>query len=65
MAGAPSSFDERSEIDLWWHARDRGFSDESMRSLARRMGRCPSVISREVARNQSGKFGYHAAWAPA
>ena len=63
MAGRPLSLDERLEIDRWWHARDRGFSSESMRSLARRMRRCPSVISREVARNRSGKFGYHATWA--
>jgi transposase, IS30 family len=63
VAGRPLSLDERLEIDRWWHARDRGLSGESLRSLARRMGRCPSVISREVTRNRSGKFGYHAAWA--
>jgi transposase, IS30 family len=63
VAGRQLSLDERIEIDRWWHARDRGFSDESLRSLARRMRRCPSVISREVSRNRSGKFGYHAGWA--
>ena len=63
MAGRPLSLDERLEIDRWWHVRGRGFSDESLRALSRRMGRCPSVISREVARNRSGKFGYHAGWA--
>jgi IS30 family transposase len=57
------SFEERLEIDRWWHARHRGHSVESMRSLAARMGRDVSVISREVARNGSGKFGYHANWA--
>lgn len=63
MAGRPLSLDERLEIDRWWHARDRGLSEESLRSLALRMRRCPSVISREVARNRSGQLGYHAGWA--
>jgi transposase, IS30 family len=63
VAGRALSFEERLEIDRWWHARDRGHSRESMRSLAARIGRDVSVISREVARNGSGKFGYHANWA--
>jgi transposase, IS30 family len=61
--GRGLSFGERVEIDRWWHARHRGQSSESMRSLAGRIGRDVSVISREVARNGSGKFGYHAIWA--
>ena len=63
MAGVVLWADERLEIDRWWHARDRGLSSESLRSLARRMDRCPSVISREVRRNTSGQLGYHAQWA--
>lgn len=63
MAGVALSLEERLEIDRWWHARYRGQSGESLRGLAGRLGRCPSVISREVRRNQSGKFGYHALWA--
>ena len=62
MGGVALSLEERLEIDRWWHARDRGRSGESLRSLARRLNRCPSVVSREVRRNQSGKFGYHAVW---
>ncbi|MFW5899553.1 MAG: IS30 family transposase [Jiangellaceae bacterium] len=63
MAGRSLSMDERMEIDRWWHARNWGVGVESMRSLAARLGRSPSVISREVRRNSSGQLGYHAAWA--
>jgi IS30 family transposase len=57
------SFSDRLEIDRWWHARHRRQTKESMRSLAGRIGRDASVISRELVRNGSGKFGYHANWA--
>jgi IS30 family transposase len=53
------SFSEREEIAV---ARAGG---ESMRSIARRLGRSPSTISRELARNAGGAGGYRATTAHA
>jgi transposase, IS30 family len=53
LKGRGLTFQEREEIAL---ARA---ADESMRSIARRLGRSPSTISRELARN-SDRHGYRA-----
>jgi DNA-binding NarL/FixJ family response regulator len=51
LKGRCLSFSEREEIAL---ARGRG---ESMRATARRLGRSPSTISRELTRN-AGRDGW-------
>jgi IS30 family transposase len=53
LKGRCPSFSEREEIAL---ARARG---ESMRDIARRLGRAPSTISRELRRN-ADRGGYRA-----
>jgi transposase, IS30 family len=59
LKGRCLTFSEREEIAL---ARAGG---ESMRSIARRLGRCPSTISRELARNAGAGGGYRATTAHA
>ncbi|MGZ6693384.1 MAG: IS30 family transposase [Solirubrobacteraceae bacterium] len=59
LKGRCLTFSEREEIAL---ARAGG---ESMRSIARRLGRCPSTISRELARNAGTGGGYRATTAHA
>jgi IS30 family transposase len=59
LKGRCLSFSEREEIAV---ARAGG---ESMRSIARRLGRSPSTISRELARNAGGAGGYRATTAHA
>ena len=59
LKGRCLSFSEREEIAV---ARAGG---ESMRSIARRLGRSPSTISRELARNAGGTGGYRATTAHA
>jgi IS30 family transposase len=59
LKGRYLTFSEREEIAL---ARAGG---ESMRSIARRLGRCPSTISRELARNADAGGGYRATTAHA
>lgn len=54
LQGRYLSFEEREEIAL-----GRAGS-ESIRSIARRLGRSPSTISRELARNSDGKGAYRA-----
>jgi transposase, IS30 family len=58
LKGRCLTFAEREEIAL---ARAGG---ESMRSIARRLGRSPSTVSRELARN-TGRGGYRATTAHA
>ena len=59
LKGRCLSFSEREEIAV---ARAGG---ESMRSIARRLGRSPSTISRELTRNAGGTGGYRATTAHA
>jgi transposase, IS30 family len=59
LKGRCLTFSEREEIAL---ARAR---DESMNSIARRLGRSPSTISRELARNSERTGGYRATTAHA
>lgn len=54
LQGRYLSFGEREEIAL---GRAAG---ESIRSISRRLGRSPSTISRELARNSDGKGAYRA-----
>ena len=54
LKGRCLTFSEREEIAL---ARAGG---ESMRAIAGRLGRSPSTISRELARNAGGGGGYRA-----
>src|ERR1700753_1389173 len=54
LNGRCLTFSEREQIAL---ARAGG---ESMRSIARKLGRSPSTISRELARNAGGAGGYRA-----
>jgi transposase, IS30 family len=56
LKGRCLSFAEREEIAL---ARARG---ESMRGIARRLGRSPSTISRELRRNADHSGGYRRPW---
>jgi IS30 family transposase len=59
LQGRYLSFAEREEIAL---ARAGG---ESMRCIARRLGRSPATISRELGRNADGHGGYRATTAHA
>src|SRR5919201_2005334 len=59
LKGRCLSFSEREEIAL---ARARG---ETMRGMARRLGRSPSTISRELRRNVDRDGGYRATLAHA
>jgi len=59
LKGRCLSFTEREEIAL---GRAAG---ESLRSIAARLGRSPSTISRELARNQDPNRGYRATTAHA
>ena len=59
LKGRCLSFAEREEIAL---ARARG---ETMRSIARRLGRSPSTVSRELRRNAERSSGYRATTAHA
>jgi transposase, IS30 family len=59
LRGRCLSFAEREEIAL---ARARG---ETMRAIARRLGRSPSTISRELRRNADRDGGYRATMAHA
>ena len=57
LSGRYLSFGEREEIAIL-HAQDAG-----IREIARRLGRSPSTISRELGRNaatRSGSFTYRA-----
>src|SRR5665811_1563521 len=54
LQGRYLSFGEREEIAL---GRAGG---ESIRSISRRLGRSPSTISRELARNSDGRGAYRA-----
>jgi transposase, IS30 family len=54
LKGRCLAFSEREEIAL---ARARG---ESMRCIARRLGRSPSTVSRELRRNADRRGGYRA-----
>jgi len=54
LQGRYLSFGEREEIAL---GRAGG---ESVRSISRRLGRSPSTISRELARNSDGRDAYRA-----
>jgi IS30 family transposase len=57
LKGRCLSFSEREEIAL--------AGGESMRSIARRLGRHPSTVSRELTRNAGGTSGYRATTAHA
>jgi IS30 family transposase len=59
LRGRYLSFSEREEIAL---ARARG---ESMRGIARRLGRSPATVSRELRRNADRRGGYRATTAHA
>jgi IS30 family transposase len=59
LKGRCLSFAEREEIAL---ARARG---ETMRVIARRLGRSPSTVSRELRRNADRSGGYRATTAHA
>ena len=59
LKGRCLAFSEREEIAL---ARARG---ESMRCIARRLGRSPSTVSRELRRNADRRGGYRATTAHA
>jgi transposase, IS30 family len=59
LQGRYLSFGEREEIAL---ARARG---ESMRCIARRLGRSPATVSRELRRNRDRDGGYRATTAHA
>ncbi len=59
LKGRCLSFPEREEIAL---SRARG---ESMRCIARRLGRSPSTVSRELRRNADRRGGYRATTAHA
>jgi IS30 family transposase len=59
LKGRCLSFAEREEIAL---ARARG---ETIRAIARRLGRSPSTISRELRRNADRDGGYRATMAHA
>jgi IS30 family transposase len=59
LKGRCLTFAEREEIAL---GRAAG---ESVRSIARRLGRCPSTISRELRRNADRRGGYRATTAHA
>jgi transposase, IS30 family len=59
LKGRCLTFSEREEVAL---ARAGG---ESMRAIARRLGRSPSTISRELQRNASGAGCYRATTAHA
>jgi transposase, IS30 family len=59
LQGRYLSFAEREEIAL---SSARG---ESMRCIARRLGRSPATISRELRRNADRHGGYRATTAPA
>ena len=59
LVGRCLSFGEREELAL---ARARG---ETMRAIARRLGRSPSTISRELRRNADRDCGYRATMAHA
>lgn len=54
---------QRSPLRLSWEEREelsRGLvAGDSLRGIARRLGRAPSTLSREVARNRS-RYGYRA-----
>jgi transposase, IS30 family len=54
LVGRYLSFGEREEIAL---GRARG---ESLRTIAARLGRAPSTVSRELRRNSDGGNGYRA-----
>ncbi len=54
LKGRCLTFTEREEIALGRAA------SESLRSIAARLGRCPSTISRELARNKDPNRGYRA-----
>jgi len=58
LTGRSLSFEERELISLW-----RG--KESVREIARRLGRSPSTISRELRRNADKVFFYRATTAHA
>jgi IS30 family transposase len=53
LSGRYLSFDEREEIAILF-ARGAG-----VREIARRLGRSPSTISRELRRNAATRSGYH------
>ena len=53
LSGRYLSFDEREEISILF-ARGAG-----VREIARRLGRSPSTISRELRRNAATRGGYH------
>ncbi len=58
LTGRSLSFEERELISLWR-------SKESVREIARRLGRAPSTVSRELRRNADKVFFYRATTAHA